>query len=117
MFGSKRTKGADAPYRFRVSDAMPVPNRGYLLRLRLLEGTPAVSEVGPGNPLRMRGPDGQERIITVLAHAVTAGRPDQKRFERVGELDLVISTADGLGEGEAIEIGWEAHGPVEAAER
>jgi hypothetical protein len=113
MFGSKRSKGQDeAPYRFRVSDAMPVPNRGFLLRLRLVEGDPSVSDIKTGTLLRVTGPRGQARTIRVLDHALTAGPPSQKRLGLTGELDLVISTADGLGVDDEIDIGWEAHGPV-----
>lgn len=101
-------------FRFRISDVVEVPLRGYLLRLRLLEGSPRVSELGPGRSIRLRAPDGTEREVRVMDFAVTGGRATQARMERTRELDLVISREDALAGGRAIEIGWmvvgSAHG-------
>lgn len=95
---------------FRVSDVVDVPLRGLLLRLRLVDGTPSMDDLGVGAALRVRSPAGVERDVRVTAHAVTGGRPTQERLNRVRELDVLIE--DGAS-GEPIEIGWMASGPVE----
>jgi hypothetical protein len=97
------------PFRFRVSDVVDVPLRGVLLRLRLVDGTPSIDDLGVGAALRLRSPDGAERDVRVRAHAVTGGRLTQARLERVRELDVLIE--DGAS-GTPIEIGWIASGPV-----
>ena len=96
----------DVPFRFRVSDAVEIPRRGFLLRLRLLEGRPSLGELRPGRFLRLQAPDGEERWVKVLDFAVTGGRPTQTRLERTRELDVVISTADATRGGRPIRIGW-----------
>jgi hypothetical protein len=93
-------------FRFRISDAVEVPGRGYLLRLRLLEGSPRIAELSPGRRLRLRAPDGAERVVQVLDYAVIGGRATQARLERTRELDVVISRADALAGGRAVAIGW-----------
>jgi hypothetical protein len=80
--------------------------RGYLLRLRLLEGSPRISELGPGRRLRLRAPDGAERVVRVQDFAVVGGRATQARLERTRELDVIISREDALAGGRAVEIGW-----------
>lgn len=97
------------PFTFRVSDVVEVPLRGTLLRLRLVDGTPSMDDLGVGAALRLRSPAGVERDVQVTAHAVTGGKPTQERLDRVGELDVLI---DNGAAGEPIEIGWMASGPV-----
>jgi hypothetical protein len=96
------------PFTFRVSDVVEVPLRGTLLRLRLVNGTPSMDDLGVGAALRLRSPAGVERDVHVTAHSVTGGKPTQERLDRVRELDVLI---DGAAE-KPIEIGWTASGPV-----
>jgi hypothetical protein len=108
-FRRKRNERGGA-FVFRVSDVLDVPLRGLLLRLRLVDGTPSMDDLGIGSVLRLRSPGGVERDVHVAAHSVTGGKPTQERLHRVRELDVLI--ADGTA-GEPIEIGWTASGPVE----
>jgi hypothetical protein len=102
--------GADA-FRFRVSDAFAVPLRGHMLRLRLVSGRAAIKNLKPGRRVRVEGPGGRSRDVTILDHAATGGRQTQDRLDRTRELDVVISAQD-AGEGEdLIAIGWFA-GPA-----
>ncbi|HEX7117756.1 MAG TPA: hypothetical protein VF212_03165 [Longimicrobiales bacterium] len=94
-------------FRFRVSDAVEVPHRGVLLRLRLMEGSPSVGDFRPGRYLRLRAPDGAERWVRVLDYAIVGGRATQARLERTRELDVVISSADARRDGRPVEIGWQ----------
>jgi hypothetical protein len=110
LFGKK--KKDSGPFRFRVSDAVQVPLRGYLLRLKLQDGTPALTDIAPGKKLRMRGPHGGERIIHVKDYSATEGFPSQDKLDKRRELDIVIDQSDGLVDGEEIQIGWTASGPV-----
>jgi hypothetical protein len=103
------------PFRFRVSDVAQVPLRGYLLRLRLLEGNPAIGDAKPGGWLRLEGPGAVARTVRIVDHSVTGGRQKQQRLSSLGELDVVISVDDARGpEGEPVEIGWTASGPARA---
>ncbi len=95
-------------FRFRVSDAVYVPLRGMLLRLKLLEGEPDAKRFRKGRSLRLRGPDGEDRVVTITGHSATGGRPGTERLREVGELDVVISTDDGLKDDVPVAIGWEA---------
>jgi hypothetical protein len=108
---AKKSRAGGA-FRFRVSDSLDVPLRGWLLRLRLLDGTPSLKDLAPGSHLRLQSPQGQERVVTILAHAVTGGRSTQERLERIGELDVVIALTDARGDGDGVAIGWIASGPV-----
>lgn len=110
LFGKKDKERG--PFQFRVSDAVAVPLRGYLLRLKLQEGTPALADIAPGKKLRVRGPTGGERMIRVKDYSATEGVPSQKKLDARGELDIVIAQEDGLVDGEEIQIGWVASGPV-----
>lgn len=106
-----RKKTTDGAYTFRVSDVVEVPLRGTVLRLRLVEGTPSMRDLGAGSTLRLRSPAGAERAVTIAAHAVSSGKATQARLDRVRELDVVIaedSAADG-----PIEIGSLATGPAD----
>lgn len=110
MAGKK--SGAGGPFRFRVSDSLEVPLRGHLLRLKVNEGTPSMSDLGPGSRLRVVAPDGRERTVTVVGHGATGGRATQERLERMRELDVVISSNDAGAYEDRIGIGWMATGPV-----
>lgn len=101
------------PFRFRVSDSVDVPLRGHMLRLRLLDGRPAVADLGKGRRLRVSAPTGAAREVTILDHATTSGRTTQARLDRVGELDVIISDADAAAGDRLIGIGWTAEGPVD----
>ena len=110
IFGSKKT--SDGPFEFRVSDAVEVPLRGYLLRLKLLSGTPSISDVAPGKRIRLRGPDGGEGVVTIMDYSVTQGAPSQKRMDRTREVDVMIEGSDAVVNGRAVDIGWTASGPA-----
>jgi hypothetical protein len=88
-----------------------VPLRGTVLRLRLVDGAPSMSELGAGTPLRLRSPSGSERTVTITDHAVMSGKASQKRLERVRELDVLISDEEAAADG-PVEIGWMASGPA-----
>jgi hypothetical protein len=113
MVAFKRSRGAaGGPFRFRVSDSLEVPLRGRMLRLRLMEGGPTMTDLGVGKKLCLQSPSGDERVVTIVGHAVTGGRATQERLDRIRELDVVISNQDaGVGEG-LVDIGWVASGPV-----
>ncbi len=100
---AKKTSGA---YRFRVSDAVDVPLRGTMLRLKRVEGTPPVAAIEPGATLRLEGPGGETRTATVKALSVTGGRPTQERLDRYGQADVVIAPEEARVDGRAVEIGW-----------
>jgi hypothetical protein len=105
-----KTGGA---FRFRISDVVRVPLRGYLLRLRVLDGSPAVGDVKPGRLLRLDGP-GRSRNVRIAGFSATGGRQNQDRLAATRELDIIVSEADARGgEGDAVEIGWIASGPAE----
>lgn len=107
--------GAGGPFRFRVSDAVDVPLHGHLLRLKLLEGEPALGALEPGSRVRVRSPDDDARggrVVEVQGFSATGGRPTQERLERKRELDIIISDEDAAGDGEPVRIGWLVEGPV-----
>jgi hypothetical protein len=110
LFGNRKKESG--PFNFRVSDAVAVPLRGYLLRLKLQDGSPALTDIAPGKKLRVRGPSGGERIIRVKDYSATEGFPSQEKLDKTRELDIVIDQDDGLVDGEEIQIGWTASGPV-----
>jgi hypothetical protein len=104
--------GKGSKYTFRVSDALEVPLRGHMLRLRLLNGEPSMKDLAVGKTLRLESPSGETRDIPIVAHSVTSGMPTQKRLETNRELDIIVSSSDAK-DGSPIEIGWVASGPVE----
>lgn len=108
-FGRKESSGG-GPFVFRVSDVVDVPLRGTMLRLRVVEGTPSLTDLGVGRGLTLRTPAGEERSVRITAHSVTGGKPTQARLDRTGEFDVIVDVA-GLA-GEPVEIGWMASGPV-----
>ena len=112
-FGKSRAKSATGPFRFRVSDALSVPLRGYMLRLRLVDGVPALADVSAGRKLRLKSPEGTTRTVSIKDVAVTTGAMTQELLEKNRVLDVVISQPDASADGEWIEIGWEATGPVD----
>lgn len=91
---------------FRVSDASPMPNHGYLLRLKVASGTPRMADLKPGSELRIAGPHGESGVVQVVRHATVGGRATQERLERTHELDIVIPAAQGTIDGLPIGIGW-----------
>ena len=105
LFGKEKKGGA---FEFKVSDAVEVPLRGYLLRLKLASGDPAIGDVGPGKRIRLRAPDGAENVITVMDWSVTQGPPSQKRLDRTRELDVMIEGKDATIDGRVVDIGWTA---------
>ena len=61
-------------FRFRVSDAVQVPLRGMLLRLRLNEGAPSVKDLAVGRTLRLRP---QRRESAQLHNDVSSASPNR----------------------------------------
>ena len=102
--------------RFNVSDALDVPLRGFLLRLRRIDGEISVKEIGPGTRLRLTSPEGHERTVTVRALSLTGGRNGAERFAKTGQVDLIIGTEEAYAEELPIGIGWTAEGPLRDAE-
>ena len=111
IFGKKKKNSE--PFQYRISDSVQVPLRGYLLRLKLVDGTPALDDVSPGRKLRVQVPGGGAHEITIKDFAVTAGSPSQERLERTRELDIVVDARDALLDGREVDIGWMVSGPVE----
>jgi len=99
-------------FRFRVSDSMEVPLRGHLLRLKLVEGSPSMKELGRGHTLRIVAPSGESRPVTIIGHSSTGGRATQERLDLTHELDVVIPREDAGEGGSRIGIGWFATGPA-----
>jgi hypothetical protein len=97
-----------ADFRFRVSDAYFVPLRGWMLRLKLLEGAFDPSMLRPGQSLRLAAPDGEERTVTVAGLSVTGGFQRKERVDAVREFDLVIPESDAVRDDRPVRIGWEA---------
>ena len=95
-------------YRFRVSDAYFVPLRGWMLRLKLLEGEFTPKDLKPGSRLRLEAPDGTDRVVTVKGLASTGGFQKANRVERYKEFDVVIPQDDAVRDDVTVEIGWEA---------
>jgi hypothetical protein len=112
MPGTKRNNAGGA-YIFRVSDVVDVPLRGTKLRLRLLEGTPSMKDLGVGAKLVLQTLSGEERRLQIVAHPASIGTATQKRLDRSRELDVLV-TEDGAQPGVRIpaEIGWTVRGPV-----
>lgn len=99
-------------FKFRVSDAVAVPLRGLMLRLRLLEGTPSIKDLAVGRRVRVTSPGGEAREVAIIAHAVVGGRQTQKRLDQVRELDVVVAEVDGAPGAVPVDIGWVATGPI-----
>lgn len=102
------------PFRFRLSDAIDIPLRGWLFRLKVLKGRPSVKDLQPGRSLRLRAPEepeGSGRIVPIEGLSETAGRQTQDRLDRLGEWDIVVpqDVIEGLG---SLHIGWLLEGPV-----
>lgn len=97
-----------ADYRFRVSDAYFVPLRGWMLRLKLLDGDFDPKMLRPGGSLRLVAPDGEDRVVTVKGLSTTGGRQKKDRVQEYAEYDLVIPVEDAIRDDRQVEIGWEA---------
>lgn len=95
-------------FRFRVSDSYFIPLRGWMLRLKLLEGDFEPSMLSPGHSLRLSAPDGQERTVTVKGLSVTGGFQKKERVETYKEFDVVIPEEDARRDDRQVGIGWEA---------
>lgn len=100
-----------ADYRFRVSDAYFVPLRGWMLRLKLLDGEFDPRMLKPGSSLRLVAPDGEDRVVTVKGLSTTGGRQKKARVDAYAEYDLVISPEDAVRDDRKVDIGWEATAP------
>lgn len=111
----KRSRSGAGRFRFRVSDAVEVPLRGWLLRLRLVDGQASAGALAIGRKLRLTSPSGNERVVTITAHAVTGGRQTQARLDRTREMDVMIEREDAGSDATRVDIGWMALGPVSDA--
>ena len=98
--------------RFNVSDALDVPLRGFLLRLRRIDGVVSASDFGAGTRLRLTGPDGLERVVTVRDKSLTGGRNSQERLDKTGQVDVIIGNDEAYAGGVPVGIGWSAEGPL-----
>lgn len=98
-------------YRFRISDAYFVPLRGWMLRLKLLEGDFDPSMLKPGSTLRISPPEGEDRTVTVQGLSNTGGFQRKERVDAYGEFDVVIPAEDAFLEDMNVAIGWHA-GPA-----
>ena len=107
-----KTSSSSGTARFNVSDALDVPLRGFLLRLRRIDGDLSVKDIATGSRLRLTSPDGAERTVTVLGKSLTGGRNTQERFAKTGQLDVMVSPEDAYQDGLPIGIGWTAEGPL-----
>jgi hypothetical protein len=114
-FRRKKSDARGGAFQFRVSDVVSVPLRGTMLRLRVVDGTPALGDLGVGREIVLRSPSGEERRARIIAHPVTIGKPSQARLDQTGEFDVLIDPA--TQSGDPIEIGWTASGPVESDDR
>lgn len=113
MLGFKRKRGGPVtPTTFRVSDVVDVPLRGIVLRLRVVEGTPAFADFGVGETLELRSPDGEVRRVRITAHSITGGKQSQKRLDATRELDVLIEAVEPARPDTPIDIGWMARGPL-----
>jgi hypothetical protein len=110
-FGRKRRSTGERTL-FRVSDVVDVPLRGIVLRLRVVEGTPAFGDFAVGELLEVEGPTGEQRRVRITGHSLTGGRQSQERLDRTRELDVLIEPAGGVADEVPIEIGWMARGPI-----
>ncbi len=97
-----------ADFRFNVSDAYHVPLRGWMLRLKLVEGDFEPKMLSPGSSFRLVAPDGHERNVTVKGLSATAGRQTRDRVETYREFDIVIPDGDAVREGREVALGWSA---------
>lgn len=95
-----------ADFRFNVSDSYLIPRRGWMLRLKLLDGDFAPSMLEPGSAFRILTPEGDEWIATVKGLSATAGRQTQERIDTYREFDVVIPTNEAVRDGREVEIGW-----------
>lgn len=105
-------KRSDKSFRFNVSDVVDVPMRGVLLRLRLLDGDPAVKQLAPGSRLRLHGPDSESRVVSIRAKSLTGGRNEQDRLDAAGLMDVIVDTDEAYADDAPVRIGWVAEGPV-----
>src|SRR5690554_8206183 len=90
--------------RFRVSDVVPVPLRGYMIRLRATEGEPEAASLRPGRSLRLIGPDGSERGVRIRGIGVPSGRARAARLARDRGIDVIIAEVGG----EQVRLHWPA---------
>jgi len=97
-----------ADYRFRVSDAYFVPLRGWMLRLKLVDGTFEPAMLKPGSKFRLTAPDGDERVVSVLGLGAIAGRQTQDRVDTYREFDVVIPREDAVRDDRPVDLGWMA---------
>ena len=98
-------------FELRVSDSLVVPLRGQLLRMRVTRGSPKAADLAPGKRLRIRAPNGRDRVVEILAQSLTAGKFTQQRLDKTKEVDLIIAEQDAKFDGDTIDIGWTANGP------
>jgi hypothetical protein len=96
---------------FRVIDAMDVPHKGRLIRLRLQGGEPLPVRKIRGARFLARSPSGDEETIEVQGFAMVGGRPSNDRLARTGRIDLLVTSKE-TGERPLVATRWEVRGPV-----
>jgi hypothetical protein len=115
MLGVKPKNERGGAFSFRVSDVVETPLRGTMLRLRVVDGSPSMKDLGVGSALLLRSDVAGERRVRIVAHATTGGRPSQRRLERARELDVIVvddENPEAAASRAPVEIGWLAVGPV-----
>jgi hypothetical protein len=95
-----------AAFSFRVSDVLQIPLRGYLLRLKVTDGSPRMKDLKRGRWLRALSPEGEERSVRLMDFSTVGGRPTQERLDTARELDVVVPPDDVVVDGRRIDIGW-----------
>lgn len=79
-----------------ASDAVAVPLRGYLRRLRLLDWPPALGDVSPGVTRNLRSRDGTLRTVVIKDHSNVDGGVSRDLPESNRQPDLVIVRREAL---------------------
>lgn len=95
---------------FRVLDAMPAPDGGRILRLRLDSGeAPSVRDL-KGARMKAVSPDGGSEVrLRIDGFALFGGTPSDERLARTGRVDVHVVQEDG---GAPVSLRWQVSGPI-----
>ena len=94
-------------FEMKVSDIVEVPLRGQMLRLKVVSGAVAVSDLAVGRKLRLTGPSGEQQVVEIVAHTLSGGNVTQKRLDQYGEFDALVRPVEGAQES-PIDYGFRA---------
>ena len=95
---------------FLVIDAMDVPHRGRVIRLRLQGGQPPSLRDLKGALLQAQSPQGDRETLKVIGFFLPGGRPSDARLSRTGRVDLLVELEGGMDRPE-VSTRWEVTGP------